>query len=699
MENMLLSFKEDYEYLMKSSKYIAKSDYEEIKARYAQYALDFKNLEEYHAYKAEQNYETLKSSLGEYNVKAIDQRSRQVRTICGEYLRSVQEVQIANFLYLNSIEYEYEKPYPYPVKDSRKPYTPDFYIYQGENQCYIEHFGITEDGKSSIYTAKQLSTYMKGIELKKMLHKKHQTPLITTYSTYNDGKPLLKHLENELVKNGFVLTPKEPAEIYRKLSNTSKDKYIIRFILLIIEFIKTFKTNGYDSGTFLWLKKRTDNVRTQLFLSIAEEVFDMYRQELENNNSIDFEDMINEAWKALQEMYDTGSDITYKYIIIDEYQDIARQRFNLTKRLADITGAKIIAVGDDWQSIFAFSGSDITLFTKFLKLMGYGRELQITHTYRNSQELIDIAGGFIQKNPSQIRKKLISSKHIEKPVIIKTYEDIKEIRKNRVSAAVETIGEIMAESGGKSIILIIGRYNFDEYYLLNTGCFSQLSGGKLQCNKYPHANITYLTAHSSKGLGYDYVILLNAAEGKYGFPSQIEDDPVMKLITVQDGSMSFAEERRLFYVALTRTKNRIYILVPENKPSRFVQELIREWGVEHPPKLKIYTDSKGNNIKSKNRCPVCGFHLINKYNKNIGLDLWICTNESEVCDFMTNDTSAMGDIFNCPACMDGFMIVKKNRDSEDRFFGCTNHRPDGSGCNHIAAITSIDSLVMENMLI
>ncbi len=87
-------------------------------------------------------------------------------------------------------------------------------------------------------------------------------------------------------------------------------------------------------------------------------------------------------------------ELPYKYIIIDEFQDIARQRFNLTKRLSEITQAKIVAVGDDWQSIYAFAGSDISLFTRFLELMGSGVEMKITHTYRNSQELIDIAGGF-----------------------------------------------------------------------------------------------------------------------------------------------------------------------------------------------------------------------------------------------------------------------------------------------------------------
>lgn len=644
-------------------------------------ALSFANLEEYHSYKVEQDFETLKSSLGEYNRNVIDWRSRHVRTIRGEYLRSVQEVQIANFLYLNCIEYEYEKPYRYHIDGLYKPYTPDFSISQGENNRYIEHFGVTEDGRNSIYTPVQLSKYLKGIDFKRRLHERYNTPLITTYASYRDGRPFLEHLEEELVKKGFHLVVRDEQEVFSKLAATGKDKYIIRFILLTIEFLRRFKTNGYDGNEFQRLKRKTDNVRTQLFLDIAEEVYAIYQDELGRSNSIDFEDMINEAERALRSIDGRDDAFSCKYIIIDEYQDIARQRFNLTKRLADLTGAKVIAVGDDWQSIFAFSGSDITLFTRFLKLMGSGRELQITHTYRNSQELIDIAGGFVQKNPAQIRKRLVSPKHLEKPVVLKTYDDSRDLRKNRINAVVQTIGEITGLSCSKSSILLMGRYNYDEYFLLQSGNFVQLPGGKLRCEKFPAADITCMTAHSSKGLGYDNVILINAVEGKYGFPSQIQDDPIMKLVTVEDGRMDFAEERRLFYVAMTRTKNRIYIITPLNKPSRFVLELVKDFGVERPPKLKM--NGSRDAVGRGGRCPVCSFPLKRTFNKNIGLDLWICTNEPEICDFMTNDRKYMGDIFLCPECGDGYMIVKKSRDSENRFFGCTNHKPDGTGCNHI----------------
>ena len=107
-------------------------------------------------------------------------------------------------------------------------------------------------------------------------------------------------------------------------------------------------------------------------------------------NAVDFEDMINDSVRILNEQQRIGAELDFKYIIVDEYQDISRQRFDLTKELSKICKAKIIAVGDDWQSIYAFSGSDITLFTKFAEKMGYASLLKITKTYRNSQQVIDI---------------------------------------------------------------------------------------------------------------------------------------------------------------------------------------------------------------------------------------------------------------------------------------------------------------------
>lgn len=160
-----------------------------------------------------------------------------------------------------------------------------------------------------------------------------------------------------LEQEGFVLKPRHLDEVYKKIVETGKDKYIYKLIYFMMNFIEQYKTTGYDDGGFAILRNKTDNPRTLLFLDIAEQVYQHYQSVLKQRNQLDFADMINDAHFYLQEIERQNLELPYKYIIIDEFQDIARQRFNLTKRLSEITKAKVVAVGDDWQPIYAFSGS------------------------------------------------------------------------------------------------------------------------------------------------------------------------------------------------------------------------------------------------------------------------------------------------------------------------------------------------------
>ena len=645
-------------------------------------AFEFENLEQYHLYKAAQNYETLKSELDEYIKKVQFQRSRKVKTITGEFLRSMQEVQIANFLYLNGLDYEYERVYPFGSPSQKKKYTPDFYIVQGEHAVWLEHYALTENKTSNVFSQKECNKYKKAIEDKRRLHNKNKTTLLETWSFYNDRRSLIDHLKDVLEEEGFVLKPRSYEEVYKKIVETGKDKYVFNFIKFMMKFIEQYKTDGYDEGGFDILRKKTDNPRTLLFLDIAEEVYAHYQSVLKEKNQVDFADMINDAHSYLLDIERQNIKLPYKYIIIDEFQDIARQRFNLTKRLSEITDAKVVAVGDDWQSIYAFSGSDITLFTRFLQLMGDGTELKITHTYRNSQELIDIAGSFVQKNSAQIRKKLVSPKRLENPIVVRTFDDSYRPMKALAEKVEEIIGDIVEEYGEKGSILLIGRYNFDKYKLCRSTLFDELPDNRISCKKYPNANIEFLTAHSSKGLGYDNVVLINMFEGKFGFPCQIESDPIIKMVTHDDNSMSFAEERRLFYVAMTRTKNRVYITAPKYHPSRFLIELIKDY------KLPCDDDINMEVVDLFDlRCPNCTFPLKHEFNKNYGLELWMCTNEAEICDFMTNDKVHRHDIYKCPNCEDGYMIVKMNKKNKDVFYGCTNYRRENNKCKNMKPIS------------
>lgn len=645
-------------------------------------------------YISKADFSTLKSNVNEYNAQIIDRRTHRVTTITNEVLRSVQEVKIANFLYLNSIDYTYEEIYPYHILKAKKPYTPDFCIRQGEKIAYIEHFGISESGKHNFYIPEQLEKYKCEIADKIALHKKHGTKLIYTYSQYNDGVDFLVHLQGQLANAGFKLHKKPAEEVYTKLVNTEENKYISKLVNLICNFISNFKTNGFDINDFYRFERQNANVRTKLFLDVCKECYLEYQKQLSAHNSLDFQDMINDSARILREKQLAHEQLDFKYIIVDEYQDISRQRFDLTKELSNTCKAKIIAVGDDWQSIYAFSGSDITLFTHFCRIMGYGQELKITKTYRNAQEVIDIAGNFIQKNETQIRKSLISPNHIQKPVIIYSYSEQFDRKQFQGKGGKyyhlgkkveEIIGQILEQNNleGKSknsSILLIGRFNFDARNL----CYSQdfvydEENNKIFSKKYPKAKLEFLTAHSSKGLGFDNVIIVNARNEIFGFPSKIDDDPVMKYVTKDDKSIEYAEERRLFYVAMTRTKNRVYIVTPEQHPSEFILELIKDY-----PNVivlgNLVKDATAN-LGSIKKCPVCGYPLQLRYKKNYGLKLWICSNEPEICNYITNEIAG-GELSvqKCDSCKDGYLIVKKTS-SGGYMLGCSNYKADGTGCN------------------
>ena len=642
---------------------------------------------------AKSNFATMRSDLNEFKQQVIDIRTKNSVTIQSEVMRSHQEVEIANFLYLNNIDYEYEPMYKYDILFSKKPYTPDFIIRQGDRVAYIEHFGITQDGKNDRFSDDQLETYKKAINDKINLQRQHGTNLIYTFSQYSDRSSLLEHLQEELENNGFELHPRSNKEIMEKLVSTEENRYIRKLVNLICRFITNFKTNGFTADEFSRMYHSTQNVRTRLFLDICNDCYLEYERYLKENNAVDFEDMINESARVLREVKEMKKKLDFKYIIVDEYQDISRQRFDLVTTLSEVTDAKIIAVGDDWQSIYAFSGSDITLFTKFEEKMGYAKLLKIVKTYRNSQEVIDIAGNFIQKNKAQISKELKSPKNIVDPVIIYTYDGSPKKRNadnksganyaiaHAVEVALEQIIEFNKQEGKSenSSILLLGRFGFDGDKLEKSGLFEYVNrGGKLKSVKYPKLNITFMTAHASKGLGYDNVIVVNGRNETYGFPSKIEDDPVLAFVIKGDRSIDYAEERRLFYVAMTRTKNRVYFIAPEQNPSEFLLEIKRDyknvvlrgnWS-EEPPQ---------NNI-AKKTCPICGYPMQFRYKNAYGLRLYICTNEPEVCGFMTNEYKAGKlSILKCDQCRDGYLIVKPGKEN-NYILGCTNYKKDGTGC-------------------
>ena len=678
-------------------------------ASYFDAPLNENDLESFFRGIARMRYTSMRSELNEYCVEIMDRQRKKKVTIQNEILRSQQEVEIANFLYRNGIEYEYEPVYRYHIEMAKKPYTPDFVLRQGDREVYLEHFGITRDGQNSRYDEARLKAYKEAVNDKIRLHRRHGTELIYTFSGYGDGRSLTDHLEEELRTHGIEFHPRPEEEILQKILQGEGNRYVRRLVELISRFISNFKIDGYSEMQFAIMKEKTDNVRTKLFLDICQACYLEYQRVLREMEAVDFEDMINDSARALRECAEMKKRLSFQYIIVDEYQDISRQRFDLVKALREVCDAKVIAVGDDWQSIYAFSGSDITLFTEFEKRMGPTALLRIENTYRNAQELIDIAGSFVQKNPSQIVKTLHSGKRIDDPVLIFTYDaSYKRFGADKDTGANYYMGKaieaafdhIVEQHAAKQNtpepavrILLLGRYNFDGYKLEKTDLFTwrgKGAGRQLVSRKYPFLQITFMTAHASKGLGYDEVIVINGQGGTYGFPSKIEDDPVLSLVLREDRSYTYAEERRVFYVAMTRTRNRVYFIAPQQEPSEFLLELLRDYRnvrldafteKEQERKERFLHGSATGIAMDRKVCPICGYPLQLRYKVAYGLRLYLCTNDAEICGFMTNDLrGGRMSVIKCDRCADGYLTVHVRRTDGSAFLGCTNYSRNGKGC-------------------
>ena len=345
---------------------------------------------------------------------------------------------------------------------------------------------------------------------------------------------------------------------YNEVLNT---KEINNIKNTIIKFIHLYKSNGYKN---IYLKEiikkyKFYNKGYRYLLIIIIRIMIEYQNELNTEKLIDFDDIILLSTKYVK----NTNNLNYKYIIIDEFQDTSLIRYNLIKEILLKTNANFLAVGDDYQSIYRFTGCDLYLFLNFTKYFKDSKIYKIQTTYRNSQELINIAGNFIQKNKMQMKKNLKSRKKLNKPIKVVYYKN----SKNTFNKLLDYLYE-----NNKRNVLILIRNNNDINDIKNSNII--IKENKIEYTKYNDMNIKYLTVHKSKGLEEETVIIISLENKDWGFPNKIKDEKILKYILPKKEKCKYSEERRLFYVALTRTKSEVYLFVRKNNPSIFVKELI-----------------------------------------------------------------------------------------------------------------------------
>jgi len=524
-------------------------------------------------------------------------------------VKSMEECQIANCLFANQVEYEYEAPYEYKTASKEyRQWNPDFTIYQGDQRLYLEHFAIRRNGDVPKFFASNDVSYE---EARKKYHEKiawaretskhNGTVLIETYSYEAFEGSLLDNLEKKLLDAGITLKPMPPDELWRFIKNNA-DSELDVFFALICTFINLMKSNNLS---FEELRKKIkseleygESARYDYMIDLIEPLYGNYQERLKRLGLIDFNDLINKAAGYIKNGYFQSE---CRHAVVDDFQDISIGRYALIKSIQEkISPCKVFAVGDDWQSIYRFTGSDISLFRDFEKYFGYTLRGKIETTYRFKEPLIKISSDFIMKNPFQEKKSLLEYGSGETRLFIRyadgaVFDDSKALVK-----IFKELADEYANIDEKSII-VLGRYNFDKkrvfgcsslYYNEKTDeisfSFVESDNNKAEEAKYKSISAKFLTVHKSKGLEADIVIILNCNAGKYGFPSEMSDDSLLNLLLSKSDQFENSEERRLFYVALTRARERVYLIANKDNKSKFI--------------LELETGETGTDLK---KCPKC----------------------------------------------------------------------------------------------
>ena len=323
---------------------------------------------------------------------------------------------------------------------------------------------------------------------------------------------------------------------------------IIKSCVLII------KTNNINIKE---LRANIFSKTEKILLYCTNIILNKYNKILKENRLFDFDDLIIKATEILNKEKIASS---FKHILVDEYQDISNIRLNFLEAMINKNNATLTVVGDDWQSIYRFSGSNIKLFTDFNKYFKESKTFILRTTYRCPQQIIDSSSKFIMRNKMQIRKKVVSHKKC-------TYNCIKKIYTGKPK---QILYKILKKIKQSESFFILSRNNFDIKNYKSKELY--FNNDKVILNNKELKNGRFLTFHSSKGLEADIVVIINLVGNNNGFPSLKNNNLIDKIINIKE-PIKYAEERRLFYVAMTRAKKMVYLIIDKVHPSKFIKEL------------------------------------------------------------------------------------------------------------------------------
>lgn len=501
----------------------------------------------------------------------------------GEHVASHEERVIANWLFFHGIDYQYERSYEHDTATvTHRQYFPDFFY--PEINLYHEHFALDASGQAP----EHFKDYVEGVKWKRETHKKMGTALMETTSHQLNCGEIFRHLSKELTARGLVLDPNPDRPIPDKGMVPMEHVDLVKLIRTFITHLKS------NSLTIESLHERLEALPTDVFkyrfeafLKLASPVVNGWNMALSLEKGIDFEDMIIMAAEVLER----GHPSPYSLVMADEYQDASRARARLCRALVAEPGRHLFAVGDDWQSINRFAGADISVMTGFREWFGHGQIYRLETTFRCPQEICDISSRFVSKNPSQLAKRVTSVT----PAVDIPIQAFQVPNRNQIQGGINHYlsdlharlaeGTVPLGKNGKVTVFILGRYRNDQQYIPE---YWQYDFGDL-------LDVKFKTIHTSKGDEAEYVVLPGMVSR--GFPNMKSDDSLLGLVMPAGDTYQHSEERRLFYVALTRARRSVAMFTVMGKNSPFIDEMVNDGAIK-------VTNIRGEPIK-EDRCPTC----------------------------------------------------------------------------------------------
>jgi len=495
-------------------------------------------------------------------------RYQKHTTLGGKPVKSIGERDIANFLFLNQVKFEYEAPATWADRNvGYRTYQPDFLL--PEYGIWIEHWAIDRQGNVPAWFSARQSTdpsirYRQGMQWKRYQFQKHRRRLIETYNYQSSEETLIPELTRQLKENHVRLRELTTEEILDKIQMLIPRRDTLNE--LMFSFISKAKTNGLTMvDVTARLRQSNWTHKQRVFASLMIRVWQEYESILRENNMIDFNDMIN---YALQVAKSSKLVNKYSYILIDEYQDITDPQLELIQCLLRAgAGSTLFCVGDDRQNIFSFAGSNIYNILQFENRFPYAERTVLSTNYRCPKNIVEASNFVANLNKCKVEKNVVPASKIQQPIRLvqqpnndgRMYDDWQH------EEAKQLVTDLIHQKKPNEEIMVLSRFN------------RPLKRLELEFPQNETLGLRFLSIHRAKGMEAEYVLLLSCISGRNGFPSEILDRSVLDIVRNirDDGSGKLEEERRLFYVALTRCKNQLYLFTSSTQKSQFIWETQR----------------------------------------------------------------------------------------------------------------------------